>query len=372
MACRKAFDLDLVACLLDRDRPEWQAFRDHYPRCTECAAEVHTWTELHTQLEPEHPDAGMLLAYEDQPSQLASAERRRIADHLTSCAPCRDEIGTLRHTDIPTLVRTEMTVRPPTRRWFPSLRGLLLNPAFAYGVVLLILAPVAWPYLREQLAPSREQAAANAPRSSVAPRPSVATGDAPSELAVPAAKQEALFERAPVRADEQDVAVALGAIEQRREAFAEPDVAQDARETAALRDAARPGVARGRSLAAFDEAPARAFAKTKRAAAPAPVEWPSVTLDPQVDTLASVTGPGLIVRMAVPSTALTAGLAELRVQDNSRTREIREQHFGPPTHLAEIRLPAGWLTPGTYRVELFVGGDTPVATARLMVAPPRP
>ena len=69
---------------------------------------------------------------------------------------------------------------------------------------------------------------------------------------------------------------------------------------------------------------------------------------------------------------LTAGLAELRVQDNSRTREIREQHFGPPTHLAEIRLPAGWLTPGTYRVELFVGGDTPVATARLMVAPPRP
>jgi len=58
MACRKAFDVDLVACLLDAGRPEWTEFREHYPRCPECAAEVRTWTELQSSLAPPHPETG--------------------------------------------------------------------------------------------------------------------------------------------------------------------------------------------------------------------------------------------------------------------------------------------------------------------------
>jgi hypothetical protein len=73
--------------------------------------------------------------------------------------------------------------------------------------------------------------------------------------------------------------------------------------------------------------------------------------------------------MPIPTTALTAGLAEVRVRDRSGTREMRQQHFGPPAHVAEIRLPAAWLTPGTYRVELLLGGEDAVAAAWLVITP---
>jgi hypothetical protein len=116
-----------------------------------------------------------------------------------------------------------------------------------------------------------------------------------------------------------------------------------------------------------DPAPDKAHAMAKTAEATA--VWPTVLLDPKVDTVVSVTGPGLLVRVPIPTAALTAGLAEVRVRDRSGTREMREQHFGPPAHAAQIRLPAAWLTPGTYRVELLLGGEDAVAVAWLVITP---
>jgi hypothetical protein len=373
MACRRAFDLDLVACLLDRERPEWREFRDHYPRCPECAAEVRTWTELHTNPDPEHVEPTALLAFEDAPGTLGTNERRRISTHLEACASCRDELTMLRGTDVARLVRGDVRPALPPRRWrIPSLRGVLVHPAFAYGLVLLLVLPAAWPLVRDQVAPrpSAEQAV-RAPAAGVA-----------EEKAVPAPAGELDAVGTPPFSD--DAGPRFEDEAPSRELFrsdASPGAAAPRDDDRARVPAEPAAETRQRGLGRADQAapaasePARA--QTKRSAtakaAPALMEkeagWPTVALDPRVDTVVSVTGPGLLVRMPIPTTALTAGLAEIRVRDPSGSREMREQHFGPPAHAAEIRLPAAWLTPGTYRVELRFGGDEPVSSARLVITP---
>jgi hypothetical protein len=383
MACRRAFDLDLVACLLDRERPEWREFRDHYPRCPECAAEVRTWTELHTHPDPDHVEPAALLAFEDAPGTLATAERRRIGAHLEACASCRDELTTLRGTDVAQLVQGEGRPAPSSRRWrLPSLRGVLVHPAFAYGLVLVLVLPAAWPLVRDQVAPRpRAKPAVHAPAAGIA-----------EEKVVPAPARELDAVGTPPLSDDADSpfeheAPSQGAPSQgapSREFFrsdALADAAAPRDEDRALAPAEPATESRRRALGGADQAvpaaPEPVRAQTKRSAAakaaPDPMEkdtaWPTVMLDPQVDTVVSVTGPGLLVRMPIPTTALTAGLAEVRVRDRSGTREMRQQHFGPPAHVAEIRLPAAWLTPGTYRVELLLGGDEPVSSARLVITP---
>jgi len=360
MSCRRAFDLDLVACLLDRDRPEWRAFRDHYPHCPECAAEVRTWTELHEELAPSHVAPGELLAYEDAPGTLAAAERRRIGAHLEGCPPCRDELATLRATDVSAFVRaTPPPAKARRRRQFlwPSVRGVLAHPAFAYGLVMLLVLPAVWPLVRDQVAPrpaaerplpaagavaDEETAASSGPR----PAPATASEDALREQDAPAG---AVF-RDGARAD-----------------VAEPARVGEARTTRS-ETANRPAAPAEQELAkARARTEEQAFADGAYAT-DADASWPTVQLEPDVATVVSVTGQGLVVRMPMPTTAVTAGLAEVRVRDRSGRREIREQHFGPPAHAAAIRLPAAWLTPGTYHVDLLLGGDEPVASARLLVA----
>jgi hypothetical protein len=369
MACRRAFDLDLVACLLDRERPEWREFRDHYPRCPECAAEVRTWTELHTHPDPDHVEPAALLAFEDAPGTLATAERRRIGTHLEACASCRDELTTLRGTDVATLVRGEVRPATPSRRWrMPSPRGVLMHPAFAYGLLLLLVLPTAWPLVREQVAP--RPAAAPPPAEArgetshaalgddttphferEAPALDLFRGDSPAGAA---ARQDEAPARAPEEQNAESRLRALGRAEQ--PAPATPEAVQARTKRSAVAKAAPEPVVQD----ALQEADEGATNDTT---------WPTVMLDPKVDTVVSVTGPGLLVRMPIPTAALTAGLAEVRVRDRSGSREMREQHFGPPAHAAEIRLPAAWLTPGTYRVDLLLGGDEPVSTARLLIAP---
>jgi hypothetical protein len=77
--------------------------------------------------------------------------------------------------------------------------------------------------------------------------------------------------------------------------------------------------------------------------------------------------PGLILTLPVPGDAATAGPAELRIRDGAGRRELREEHFGPPTRRVAMRVPGEWLVPGRYVVELYAGGDRPVATATLSV-----
>ena len=153
MTCRETLALDLAEFLATPTAPEFAAFRAHYPRCADCAAEVRAWTELHASLSgATHPSPDMLLQYQD--GRLADADRHRLTQHLAACAPCRDELRALAIFDrdaAPAAARVA-TVRPRRWRLFPELPRLVLHPALAsvscqvdadLGTVLIGFGPVA-------------------------------------------------------------------------------------------------------------------------------------------------------------------------------------------------------------------------------------
>ena len=60
----------------------------------------------------------------------------------------------------------------------------------------------------------------------------------------------------------------------------------------------------------------------------------------------------------------------MRVRDAAGRRELREQQFGNPGSSAEMRVPAAWLEPGSYRADLLLGDDNrPLTVARFRVEP---
>jgi hypothetical protein len=285
MACRKAFDLDLVACLLDAGRPEWSEFRDHYPRCADCAAEVRTWTELQRGLAPRHPTPEDLLRFDARANDLAVDARTAIASHIATCRSCRDELRARRAFDprtlAPQLAAGSAARRP---RWWHGVGRLFLHPAFAYGIALALAYPALAPRLRD------EQRAA-APRAVELP----AAGPKPNAVATSKA------------------------------------------ETVAAED-----------------------------------EWRVVVLTPEREVSLHQPQRGLVLRLAPPRSqpALPPGLAWLRVRDTAGRRELREQQFDMPGSNAEIRVPSGWLEPGSYRADLVLGDDhRPIAVARFRVEP---
>jgi hypothetical protein len=320
MGCRRAFDVDLVACLLDRDRPEWQDFRDHYPTCPECASEVRTWTELQVELAPAHPAPARLVRYQDAPASLRAEERHAIREHVEACTACRDELHMLRTTDLPALVRagtavatplrTSAAVPPrrhaPRRRLGSRLRAFVWRPGVAYALALLLLVPALAPY---------------------------------RHVLVPAAPPERRTVRLAPHGE--------------------------------LRRAARPDLALGDAAAPEPPATAALEAKTRRAeeqAPAAPAVWPRLDLTPSSTHLVIAASPGLVVTLPAPGGAVTAGPAELRIHDATGRRELREAYFGPPTSRFALHVPSVWLEPGRYVVELYVGDEKPAATATLDVA----
>src|SRR5438034_11735632 len=137
MSCRRAFDLDLADFVASAGRPEWAEFRDHYPRCAECSAEVRAWTELHQLLDPPgaHPAEELLLRFETERGRLPAAERRAVEEHLAHCRSCSDELAALRRFDFTAL--EPKAAAAPRPSFAERLRRLVLHPAFAYAIVLL-------------------------------------------------------------------------------------------------------------------------------------------------------------------------------------------------------------------------------------------
>src|SRR5436309_10429853 len=141
MSCRRAFDLDLADFVAGSARPEWAEFRAHYACCAECSAEVRAWTELHLLLQPPgtHPAEEVLLRFETEPGRLPAAERRAVEEHLAGCPSCRDELATLRRFDFTALEPKIAAATAPGPSVAERLRRLVLHPAFAYAIVLLLL-----------------------------------------------------------------------------------------------------------------------------------------------------------------------------------------------------------------------------------------
>jgi hypothetical protein len=127
-------------------------------------------------------------------------------------------------------------------------------------------------------------------------------------------------------------------------------------------------------------APVETHAMAKDAAAPSQAreeaaasdEWPVVVLTPDREVVVHAPAHGLALRLAPPRSqpALPTGLAWLRVRDEAGRREMREQQFGTPGSSTEIRVPAAWLEPGSYRAAIVLGDDNrPVTVARFRVEP---
>jgi len=99
MTCRRSEEVDLLAFAVDRQAAEWADFRDHYPRCADCARAVARLASLEQALadgeegEAVHLDEDELLAFAE--GRLAPVASARIEAHVAQCAPCRTEVSVM-------------------------------------------------------------------------------------------------------------------------------------------------------------------------------------------------------------------------------------------------------------------------------------
>ncbi len=302
MGCRRAYEADLVDFMANAGAPGWAEFRAHYPHCPECSEEVRAWTELHLVLgaASAHPAEERLLRFETARGSLPAGERQAIESHLASCRPCAEELAVLR--------RFEAAVaRPRPPAFLRAVSRVVLHPAFAYALVLALLYP-ALSGRRHVPEPTAEPVASFA-RDLMASAKRVAPP--PEEKDEPQPTSERRL-RARLEPEEQPAA---------------PPVASASRS---------------------------ADAAGEVAAAPA---WRRVALreDAVPEVPAAELGPG--VELAVPVTrARAAETFRVRVVDAEAGRELAQQfRLTGGERQVEVRVPATWLTPGTYRV---VAGPT--------------
>jgi len=162
--CHKASEVDLTIFLTEPHGPEWEEFRRHTLHCEACAVEVLQWTQLEDLLKSAspnttatHPSEELLAQFHKRRESLAEADRLSIAQHLQACATCREELSLLASFNFSLIqqwveeeqpAQTVVVERPALRessmaRLLKALRSLVLHPAFAYGVALLLGIQVA-------------------------------------------------------------------------------------------------------------------------------------------------------------------------------------------------------------------------------------
>ncbi len=384
MACRRSQDIDLPAFLADPRQEGFAEFRRHYPGCPDCSAELRVWTELHEALAAQHPEPERLARYGD----LEAVERAAIDRHAARCAGCREELAMLAAFD-PAMVVSEALVRPRAPSLLERLRASLApvgrvvwHPAFAYGLLGVILLPLVLRLATSPSAPMGDQLFAAADRA--APDP--------ARLAMPEAEQVA---PEPVFAAEQVVpeppaAPSPGPVAESRPIEPSPFEARERRaDLQAASSDPQPG-ADAESLArraAVVPAEPRARAKVVPGEPPAgsPVaglrQTPSFSQEPRdppdvlrLDTWRTVErrwpGETEALRILVPLADTAEGdEAWIEIRDLDRDRKRRERVAlparGEEERVVEVRLPGAWLQPGSYRVELE-GVDAPALRFRLL------
>lgn len=365
MSCRRAFEIDLAGFLAEPQGQALAGFRDHYPRCRECSAEVRAWTELDLQLRARaasgaaHPAPELLARYEGSPRALEPREREGVERHLAQCPACRDELRTLR-AYAPDGVRGASPAASPGRRLRERLAPLgriAWHPGFAYALLALILLPTVYATV-ESRTPTRFAAA---------PSAGEAAGDRAAVLqeAELRSADEAIAFSEPHREKREFDETPLRPVAPRSEAGAQ-------REVASL--AVEPPAAGKRSAAAAEPFAPMAAAVSDRASAGRVL--PAIRLQPDhtVEVPASEIGGGLRLWVPLSANRLEPGVREVRVRvsDPSGRRELSERLAAEPGAAeVEVTVPAGWLAPGLYRVELRpaagAAGDAVVATYALRV-----
>lgn len=382
MSCRQAFDIDLAAFLAEPRAAAFDRFRAHYPTCPDCTAEVRAWTDVHLALAAgggdAHAEPAALLAFDENDVDLDPARRAAIEAHLAGCETCRDEIAALHRADRMGLTagapepavafsaaspglpdEPAVEARPPGI--LDRLRAVVLHPAFAYALVLLLLYPaVRGVREAEQSRPVETATPAAstpaAPGASEAPAPRVVESQAapappPAEPSAPRGFGTATG-AAPTQAREAPAPAAAAPA-----APASPAPAPPAAERRMARDEARLQSAEpaGESYAA----PAGG-ARAARAA-------PGGVLTLRADETTLVNRAGLPAMVTIRLPAMD-GASELRLVAEDGRREIRERVLPPPDGRAEMTVPSAWLTPGRYAAEVrAIGADAPVAAYAITV-----
>jgi hypothetical protein len=376
MSCRKAFDIDLAAFLSEAGGEEFAQFREHYPVCPDCSAEVRAWTDLHALLQAgsagtdgEHPEAEVLLRYEQGSPPLSAAETAQVENHLVRCNTCREELTALRRFDFSTLT-TEAARPERARKRFAELltplRGLLLHPVFAYALVLVLLYPTVTAYLEgpgvpepglavlsQSPAPQKRADAESAPlrqaakdkaqlRRGMSPAPGPAEGKAVAELAKGRARMQAeppsaapaeeppvagtfMYRAAPVL-DEDDTVEALAG---------EVQAARPATQSSA--DLPEERAIRAYEMEAVGE---REGMRMERREAIAELQ------------VYGTQAPHWLLRLPVPEEMRGATRFEVRIVHADGLREIRQRFVSAEAgDEVEIRLPVDWRHTDDDRVE---------------------
>jgi hypothetical protein len=365
MPCERSQDLDLSAFLAAPRDEEFAEFRDHYPRCAECAAEVRAWTELHEALAAAHPDPDRLARYE----ALAPAERASLDRHVAGCPSCREELAQLASFDPAPLTAPPATPEP-RRSWLAGLGRIVWSPAFAYGVAVLLIIPLVQRLPSQDVqAPVAEQAFSESV-AVVAEMERRASADA--DVRLEDAKKDEVAKRGvdPLKAPSANVPAPVPAAAPARkrpapqaprevaeqvladEAVTADDLAkQEASEPAPMARDSRLG---GKS-SSRQEGAANAFAAgAVRAAAVAPMDAlaPSDVVRLESYRTARVPVPDSPLRISVPlPPEMEPGEAWLRVVSADGRRELRERVEVPARGRVEISVPSDWLIAGAYRVE---------------------
>jgi hypothetical protein len=351
MSCRRAFETDLIGFLADPRADVFADFRNHYPRCRACAAEVRAWTELEGHLRaraagaPAHPSASLLARFDAAPEALEPQEREGLERHLAACPACRDELRAL---DAFAPERLGAAAPGPSfgrrlRERLAPLGRLAWHPGFAYALLALVLLPTVY----ATVASRRELRLAAAPPAGEAEleaktrraREELALAD--SEWSAQAHEKPGPAAGAPRRTGEADRAASAPA---GRLAVPEAPAAV-ARKRASREEAfARSGA----------DALAGAIASGDASAVL------RLQMDRPVEVTAGEARGGL--RLAIP---LPPGLGEavggelrLRVTEANGRRELRERlAVAPGATEVGASLPGDWLQPGLYGVELAPTGD---------------
>lgn len=120
MRCRRTEEIDVENFLVDSASEAFEAFREHYPECEDCAQTVAGWAALDWAIREEvvealpenlwerfaahsggvagHPTPASLESFVISPGELG-AIAMQIETHLSGCTTCRSEVNLLRQFD---------------------------------------------------------------------------------------------------------------------------------------------------------------------------------------------------------------------------------------------------------------------------------
>lgn len=387
MICQRAAELDLAQILQGTGGPAWESFRDHYPHCAECAAQMEVWTTMHGLLAPlaatAHPQPKKLLWFGERPQSLPAEDRHQIEAHLRTCRSCRDELTTLRQIDLHALTRPLAAIDEPVARLVPPLatpphaQRIGWASQLAFAVIALGIVPLLYSRLQFPTAPPQETAPSAAPAAPpvAAPAPPAPVAAQPSG----GASRSSTALRAPAPAEGKLGAVdkkpAPGAPAKGMGSAAAPapppppppsrvpsrQVGSEFDAPAPKAEASAPMRRAGRAMeqAPADEtsgAAARGVidAPDEEPAAAAPARSVALRAAGSVRVAADDRSP-LTIRIPGRPSAGNGAHITTRIVDAAKRRELRQPGV---LHERDIvtDIPGAWLTPGDYQVEVNVDG----------------